>query len=513
VSNRDTEAALRYHEQTKHSPYSVRVDQHYLDWSIQPRPFKLYEGLEPIQLPRDLIESESSLLSLLPRIQPEQPRSRPSLKDVAQLLFFSAGITKKKSYPGGEILFRAASCTGALYEINLYLVCAELNGLAAGVYHFDPRDFCLYCLRPGDHRQIVASACAGKESAAAASLTVISTGTYWRNAWKYRARTYRHFGWDNGTLLANLLTMCTARRLPAQLILGFLDGEINRLLDLDTDREVALSIVGVGEGEENLPAPPKVTPLGLRTLPLSEIEVDYPEMRKMHGFTLLESRQEAAEWRGDAPASVPPKKGGRIFDLDLDDFHSLSQESPERAIRRRGSSRSFTHKALSYKQFSSLLHTCAQGIPADFLGLPGSSINNWYLIVNSVEGLPAGSYFFHRQQGQIELLKEGDFRGLAGHLGLGQGLPKDASFNVFFLADLDSILHRFGNRGYRAAQLEAGILGGKLYLAAYAQGLGATGLTFFDDEVIEFFSPHAAGESAIFLMALGHGRNPRPLRL
>ena len=47
------------------------------------------------------------------------------------------------------------------------------------------------------------------------------------------------------------------------------------------------------------------------------------------------------------------------------------------------------------------------------------------------------------------------------------------------------------NRGYRAAQLEGGITGGRLYLAAYAQRFGATGLTFFDDEVTEFLSPHA----------------------
>jgi hypothetical protein len=75
---------------------------------------------------------------------------------------------------------------------------------------------------------------------------------------------------------------------------------------------------------------------------------------------------------------------------------------------------------------------------------------------------------------------------------------------VFFVADLDSILERFGDRGYRAVQLEAGILGGKLYLAAYAQHFGATGLTFYDDDVTAFFSPHAAGKSAIFLVALGH---------
>ena len=69
--------------------------------------------------------------------------------------------------------------------------------------------------------------------------------------------------------------------------------------------------------------------------------------------------------------------------------------------------------------------------------------------------------------------------------------------------DLDPVLARFGNRGYRAAQLEAAIEAGKTYLAAYALGIGATGLTFFDDDVTRFFSPHAAGKSVMFLMAFG----------
>ena len=47
-------------------------------------------------------------------------------------------------------------------------------------------------------------------------------------------------------------------------------------------------------------------------------------------------------------------------------------------------------------------------------------------------------------------------------------------------------------------------MGGRLYLAAYAQRFGATGLTFFDDEVIDFFSPHATGKRVMFLVALGH---------
>jgi hypothetical protein len=103
----------------------------------------------------------------------------------------------------------------------------------------------------------------------------------------------------------------------------------------------------------------------------------------------------------------------------------------------------------------------------------------------------------------LELLKEGSFRQEAGHLGLDQDLPADASVAIFFLADLKRTLGTFGNRGYRAAQIEAGVIGGKIYLGAYAQGLGATGLTFYDDEVTEFFSPHAKGKSAIFLTAVG----------
>jgi nitroreductase len=120
-----------------------------------------------------------------------------------------------------------------------------------------------------------------------------------------------------------------------------------------------------------------------------------------------------------------------------------------------------------------------------------------------VDGLPDGAYVLQRDGAALELLRRGSFRRQAGELGLGQEIPADASVDVFFLTHLQPILERFGNRGYRAAQLEAGIMGGKLYLAAYAQHLGASGLTFFDDDVTHFFAPHAADKSVMFLVALG----------
>jgi SagB-type dehydrogenase family enzyme len=155
-------------------------------------------------------------------------------------------------------------------------------------------------------------------------------------------------------------------------------------------------------------------------------------------------------------------------------------------------------------QLSTILDRATRGVPADFLNPMGSQLNSIYLIVHAVEGLESGAYVFHRDRGVLECLKRGDFRNEAGYLGLEQQLPADAAVDIFFLADLRPILDRFGNRGYRAVQLEAGVLGGRIYLAAYAQRLGATGLTFYDDDVTRFFSPHAEGKSAIFLVAVGH---------
>ena len=180
-------------------------------------------------------------------------------------------------------------------------------------------------------------------------------------------------------------------------------------------------------------------------------------------------------------------------------------------ILRRGSTRTFDKTAsITLAQLSTILEYATRGLPADFLQPPGAQLNDLYLIVHSVQGLRPGAYFFRRERKTLELLNEGEFRAQAYHLGLEQELPADACVDIFFLADLQRVLERYGNRGYRAVQLEAGAIGGRMYLAAYAQRLGATGLTFFDDDVINFFSPHAHGKSAIFLLAIGEPVKRKP---
>jgi SagB-type dehydrogenase family enzyme len=373
------------------------------------------------------------------------------------------------------------------------------------VYHFNPADVSLRLLRKGDFRGNLAQATAMEPAVAHAPATIICTGTYWRNAWKYQARTYRHFGWDNGTLLANMLAVCAASGLPAQIVLGFVDSTVNRLLDLDMRREVSLCLVPIGRTSESSLLPSREVPaLGLETIPLSQHEVEYPAMLEMHDASSLESVEEVNQWRTKPPVLRSSAQMGEAVPLRLLAEEDQPKETIEQVILRRGSTRTFDKAAsITLAQISTILGYTTRGLPADFLEPPGARLNDLYVIVHSVQGLKPGAYFFGREQNTVELLKEGEFRDEAHHLGLEQELPADACADIFFLADLEQILERYGNRGYRAVQLEAGAIGGRIYLAAYAQHLGATGLTFFDDDVVNFFSPHAKGKSAIFLVAIG----------
>ncbi|MGA2236577.1 MAG: SagB/ThcOx family dehydrogenase [Terriglobales bacterium] len=519
-NNVNTEVAWNYHEATKHSYTSVRTNPHSLDFDNQPLPFKIYPALEPSRLPTEVRQTGVAALSAIAGSVPAQTlvptNTAPDLEAVAQLLYLSAGITRQRKYSGGEIYFRAAACTGALYEVELYLVSGDLGDLQAGVYHFAPAEFGLRKLRAGDYRSVLVEATGGEPAIAHAPLTIVCTCTYWRNAWKYQARTYRHFGWDNGTMLANLLAVATALGLPAKVVCGFVDSTVNGLLDVDSQREVAFSLVALGH-DSGLPAqtaPPSqtgarvladISPLGFETVPLSRDEIDYPLMREMHAASSLHSTEEVARWRGRTALDDSPPAAGPIVRLQPLSDAEMPHDPIEQVILRRGSSRQFARTPISLAQLSTMLDRATRGAPADFLDPLGSQLNDLYLIVHAVEDLKSGVYVFHRDRGVLEYLKHGNFRDQAGYLGLEQQLPADAAADIFFLADLRPILQRFGNRGYRAVQLEAGILGGKLYLAAYAQRLGATGLTFYDDDVSRFFSPHAEGKSAIFLVAVGNG--------
>ncbi len=493
----ETQAAEDYHEATKQSPASIRSALHRLDWSNKPAPFKVYEDLPTYPLPAKFAPPEMGTLQAISSARDE---GEVDLKTLAQVLYFSAGITKTAQTPDGSTIhFRAAACAGALYPIEVYVVCGALDALPAGVYHFAPRESRLVQLRAGDYRSHLA-ALAG-EGRSGPSATVVLTAIFWRSAWKYMARSYRYCFWDSGTILANLLASATSAGLRAPLLAGFVDTQLDHLLGVNGAREASLCLVPLGPVEELPPPPEEMRALSAEILPLSREEIEYPPIQELHHASYLESPRDVQQWRGSLPRR-PKREAGQVLPLPVGEDRGRPLGE---TILRRGSTRHFRRTPIALESLGSILHHATRGFDADFLDGADTRLVDIYVIANEVTGIPPGAYAFRGTEGRLELLKEGDFRQSAGFLGLEQALPADASAVVFFLADLKRVLGRFGNRGYRIAQLEAGILGGRMYLAAYGLGLGATGLTFYDDEIVDFFSPDAEGKDAIFMVALGKG--------
>ena len=500
--------SLDYHESTKHSWERIRANPHSLDFANMPLPFKIYSDVARQPLPTGLPDSAVPTPAALAEPGARAGGDRVLGRNELARLLSAVGITKRRRYPGGEILFRGAPCTGALYHIEVYVVCADLKELSAGVYQFQPKDFSLCLLRAGDCRQSLVDASGTHAAVAKAPVVLVLTSTWWRNAWKYQARAYRHAWWDSGCMAANLLAQAAALDLPAALVVGYADEPVNRLLDVDPEKEASLMLVPIGRGGPALAAPSaQCVPLGLSTEPLSRYEVAYPEIPAAHAATCLNTGAEAAAWRG-AMDGEPEAAPDRLVPLRPAQDDAVPVEPLEAVIRRRGSTRRFTDKSISFADLSTILDRTSREITADFLSPSGTSLCDLYLIVNAVDGLAAGTYAYRPSQGGLEPLREGTFREEAAALALGQGLAGEASVNFYYLADLQLVTAHFGDRGYRAAELEGGIRGGRVYLAAYALGLGATGLTFLDDDVTAFFSPHAAGKSVMFLAAVGRPGRP-----
>src|SRR5712692_2534149 len=195
-------STLAYHEETKHSELSLRMSAHYLDWEDKPSPFKMYSNLPSVPLPRDFPHPMQASPAAIKGVL-SGAGNAVDLRVLAEVLFFSAGLTRRVGIGNQTYYMRAASATGALYPIELYVFSGGIAGLSAGVYHFNPLSFALVRLRDGDYRPELGAAC-GRDCLSS-PVTVALTSLAWRNAWKYQARSYRHWFWDGGVIGANLL--------------------------------------------------------------------------------------------------------------------------------------------------------------------------------------------------------------------------------------------------------------------------------------------------------------------
>jgi SagB-type dehydrogenase family enzyme len=156
---------------------------------------------------------------------------------------------------------------------------------------------------------------------------------------------------------------------------------------------------------------------------------------------------------------------------------------------------------MSLAQLSAILTAADEPFFADFAGARWVQL---YLYAHRIDGLEPGVYR-HWPEGSLERIKSGDQRVAAAGLSLGQALAGNACVAFSMIAGLDRAARVYGDRGYRYAHFEAGAIGHRLYLAAEALGLGATGIgAFFDDQVHRYLGIAPDQGQVIYHFAIGY---------
>jgi SagB-type dehydrogenase family enzyme len=491
------ERLLEYHERTKHSFESIRRDAHFMDWDNEPSRFKRYPDLEARPLPPPGV-SGMPFHRAVRASAGGHGSSTPDLSGLAYLLALAAGVSRTVRTSLGRFRFRTYASAGALYPIEAYVVAGEVEGLPAGVHHYATLDHALTPLRSGDLRGNLGVAGAHPGTAA-----IVLTGIPWRTAWKYTARGFRHLYWDAGMALANLLAAAAALDVEARTILGFVDADVEELLGLDGRTEFPLCLVLLGRG----PAPRRVDvePIAPRVDPVSPRPLSDPEIEEARRALRLGNEAEVGSFREGRIDARPESESGAAVERLAENL--LSRDGLEEVVRRRGSSRALAGEPFPAAEYAEILDAAAAGFPSDW----GSVGVRPFVAASALEGLDPGVYE-HLGGPRFQPVRKGRFRAQAGRLCLDQRLGADAAAVTFLMVDLRGALSRLGGRGYAAAQVEAAVIAGRLYLGAYAQCLGASGITFYDDEVREFLETDAEPMLAVVMGPEGRRRSIRRCR-
>jgi SagB-type dehydrogenase family enzyme len=293
--------------------------------------------------------------------------------------------------------------------------------------------------------------------------------------------------------------------LPTKIIHGFVDQTVNELFGLEDGKEatIFLSSVGMRRQASSVHSLKEIDPILLKVRPLSTEETEYAGMWEAHRASFLQNMKEVDKWTSARSAQLNLSETTfPMIPLPPPTADAANSRKLAEVILKRGSTRRFARSPITFSRLSTILRTSTGPIPRDYFP-DGDSLIETYIVANAVKGLDAGSYFYSAEQKSLEQLKRGEFRQMSAYLCLGQPLFGDASVVFFLMTRLRDALGALGNRGYRAAQLEGGIVAGRIYLSAYSLDLGASGSTFYDDAVTEFFSPHAKEKSTMIAVGLG----------
>ena len=452
-------ALIRYHEFSSDSRGSVFTRAPGIAWGTPPPIFKLYPAATHVRLERGSVGT----LGLSEALRAAPPRTqRLRLAELGDILHLAAGVTARR---GGNAL-RAAPSSGALFSSELYVLARAVDGLPAGVYHYDP-DLHRLDLLGG------LPAVSGAPAADDADAVVVATSIFRRTGYKYRDRAYRYVAADAGHLLENLRVAGQAAGMQAQLESRFDEAQLAGAIGVDGIEEGVLAVMALRRGSRGAQPGPAIRFVAAPYSPDTAL-----------GATGAAQQATSLHLVSDAPAApiaLPPRQAATM--------------PVRRAIAERRSQRRFDADPVPLAALSSILADMAQ--PSQL-----SDAIRINLVVNRVDGLAPGVYRY-RAGHTLERVRGGDQAAAAQSAALSQEVIGNAAVVLVLSAEREAMLAE-GARGYRHGFLEAGMIGERWLLGAVARGLAACPVgAFYDDEAAALIGVDRQRQWVLHFAALG----------
>lgn len=420
-----------YHSTTKHSYNSVRMYPNRLSWEDQPSTYKNYpETYKKRKL--DLNNAEDSFL------------------------YHIAGLTAKKTYPGGEYYLRINPSAGALYPNELYFQARGVEGLEDGIYHYEVRSRSISLLYQITEDEGI-EPYLGYKMAMKGYLFLVSA-IYYRSSWKYKNRAFRYCLLDAGHLLGSVEASALLKPHAVQVIYNIDKKKLNHMFGFE-GQEWFLSAA--------------VMAVPLRGQEVQAAAFSLPFVNGSHTFEQNEMIEQAYKESMDLKGCTKGLSAPRF---------SYNDATLKETIFSRRSQRGFREGAITKGQFNYIVEAIHQPVLSDC-----DEEVSIYMVLNRVLDMPLGLY----KNG--EYLKYGDFGNHAGYLSLEQYSLSAQGAVAFFLTSKA--------KNYQALYQKAGIIGHRLYIASGYLGIGCSGIgAYYDDEVNAFVEND---EMVLYALAIG----------
>ncbi|MDK2371842.1 MAG: SagB/ThcOx family dehydrogenase [Candidatus Korarchaeota archaeon] len=154
-----------------------------------------------------------------------------TLSELGQVLWSAQGITLPRRG------FRAAPSAGATYPIIIYVSVREggVEGLAPGIYLYDPFDHALHLLKEGDYSSELGKAALDQEWVKEAPVCLIIAANFERTTSVYGERGIRYVYMEAGHIGQNIYLEATALGLGTVAVGAFYDDKVKEIIGCRED--------------------------------------------------------------------------------------------------------------------------------------------------------------------------------------------------------------------------------------------------------------------------------------